>query len=123
VSVALPLFDRNRGAIHAAEAARRKAADETASLHAQIHEDAENAVATWKNSKQRLDLYDQDILSGAKESLDISEHAYQQGRGSLLDYLDAEASYRETEAAYLDAVADAMVAAIQLRFVAGEDVP
>jgi cobalt-zinc-cadmium efflux system outer membrane protein len=122
LTVSLPLFDRNHGAIKQAEAARRKAAHATESLRLQLRADAQDAVASWKTAKARLDLYDGELLKAAKESLDISEHAYQQGRGSLLDYLDAEASYRETEAAYLDAVAGAVLAAIQLRYVAGEDI-
>ncbi len=64
------------------------------------------------------------MLSEAKESLDITKrHAYEEGRGTLLDYLDAESTYRQVESAYRSAMADAMNAATTLRFVAGEDLP
>jgi cobalt-zinc-cadmium efflux system outer membrane protein len=123
LSVSIPLFDRNHGAIRQASASARKAHLASESLRAQIAADAQTAVSAWKASRARLDVYDQEMSADAKESLEISRHAYEQGRGSLLDYLDAEASYRAVETAYLAAVGDAMVAAARLSFVVGEDAP
>lgn len=123
LTVAVPVFDRNRGAIQQAEATRRKASLATASLQAQIRADAARAVQAWDGARARLALYDEELFEDAKESLDISKHAYESGRGSLLDFLDAEASYRAVDSAYHTAVAEAVLAAAQLRFVAGEDSP
>ena len=100
-------------------AARRTLAIQTA--HNQLRADAEKAIHTLETSRARLAVYDKDLLSEAKESLDISRHAYEQGRGTLLDYLDAESSYRDVERAYRSAVADAMLADDRVRFVAGEE--
>lgn len=123
LSVDVPIFDRNRGAIDQAQATRRKAALATASLQSQLRADAQKAVSAWETAHARLALYDDELLAAAKESLDITQHAYEAGRGSLLDYLDAETSYRAVTSAYRAAVADAVIAAAQLRFVAGEDSP
>ena len=123
VSASIPLFDRNAGGTMQAEAARRKAQLATESMHAQLREDARKAVAALATARARLQVYDQQLLAEAKESLDISRHAYEQGRGSLLDYLDAESSYRDVERSYNQAVADAMLAAAQVRYVAGEELP
>ncbi len=121
VSAAIPIFDRNQGNVTQAEAAHRKALYAAASLRAQIRADALKAVRAWETSQKRLEVYDQELLSEARESLEITRHAYEQGRGSLLDYLDAEASYRDVASAYRSALADAMLAAANVRFVAGED--
>ena len=123
VSAAIPLFDRNKGGTIQAEAARRKAELAIESERLQLRADAEKAVQALDTSRARLQVYDQQLLAEAKESLDISRHAYEQGRGSLLDYLDAESSYRDVERSYNQAVADAMLAAAQVRYVAGEDLP
>jgi cobalt-zinc-cadmium efflux system outer membrane protein len=123
VSVALPIFDRNSGAITQAAASEHKARLASSSLRAQIRADVRVALKSWETSRQRLAVYDQDLLAAAKESLEISTHAYQEGRGTLLDYLDAESSYRDVERGYRAAVADAMLAAATLRFVTGEDLP
>src|ERR1035441_6706650 len=45
------------------------------------------------------------LLSG-----DISEYAYKRGAASLLDFLDAERSYRSTQLAYRQALASYMTA-------------
>lgn len=123
LAVSIPLFDRNQGATRQAEAGYRKAHLATEALRLEIRADALKAVKGLETARARLAVYDKDLLAAARESLDITRHAYEQGRGTLLDYLDAEASYREVERAYRAAVADAMLAAAQVRFVAGEDLP
>jgi cobalt-zinc-cadmium efflux system outer membrane protein len=121
LTVELPLLDRNTGNIKQAESAARKSRLATEGLRNQIREDVQQAVNTWTTTHARLATYDHDILSDAKESLDITRHAYEQGRGSLLDYLDAETSYRDVERSYRSVVADTINAAAALRFVIGED--
>ncbi len=121
LSATIPLFDRNRGNIMQADAARRKAALAIQTAHDQLRADAEKAIRALETSRARLAVYDKELLSEAKESLDISRHAYEQGRGTLLDYLDAESSYRDVERSYRSAVADAMLADDRVRFVAGEE--
>ena len=121
LTVAVPILDRNQGNITQAEAAERKQNIATEALRNQIREDVQQAVNTWNTTRARLATYDHDILTDAKESLDITRHAYEAGRGSLLDYLDAEASYRDVQRSYRSVVADAMNAVATLRFVAGED--
>ncbi len=121
LTAAIPILDRNQGNIIQAESAARKAKIASEALRAQIRADVLAAVNGWNTTHARLAAYDADILSVAQESLDITRHAYEQGRGSLLDYLDAEANYRDVERAYRAVVADALNAAATLRFVAGED--
>ncbi len=121
LTVSIPVFDRNQGNITQAEAAERKAHIALDGLRAQIREDVEQAVNTWKTNHQRLAMYDDKLLSAAQESLEISRHTYEEGRGSLLDYLDAESTYRAIESAYRSAIADAMNAAATLRIVTGND--
>jgi cobalt-zinc-cadmium efflux system outer membrane protein len=121
LTASIPILDRNQGNITQAESAARKAKLATEALRIQVREDVRSAVNSWNTSHTRLAAYDDDILAAAKESLEITHHAYEQGRGSLLDYLDAESSYRDVERAYRSVVADALNAAAMLRFVAGED--
>ena len=123
LSVAIPIFDQNQGNVTQAEAAFRKARIAAEGLRAQIRQDVQQAVNGWKTSHARLAVYDDHLLSAARQSLDITRHAYEQGRGTLLDYLDAESSYRQIASAYRAVLANAMTAAATLRFVAGEDLP
>jgi cobalt-zinc-cadmium efflux system outer membrane protein len=55
----------------------------------------------------------------AEKSRDISEYAYRRGALALLDFLDAERTYRQTELAYRQAVAAYLAALEQLRQAVG----
>jgi cobalt-zinc-cadmium efflux system outer membrane protein len=123
LSLTIPLFDRNAGGVTQAAAAERKGKLATEALRMQIREDVWQAVAGWKTARARLARYDAQLLANAKESLDISRRSYEDGRGSLLDELDAESTYRSIEVQYRTALANMMDADATLRFVAGEELP
>ena len=54
-------------------------------------------------------LYRSGYLDQAKEPRDISEFAYKRGAASLLDFLDAERSYRAAQLAYRRSLASYML--------------
>jgi outer membrane protein, heavy metal efflux system len=58
-------------------------------------------------------------LDVAQKSRDISEYAYRRGAMALLDFLDAERTYRATQLAYRQAVAAYLSALEQLRQAVG----
>ena len=69
-------------------------------------------------------LYKSTYLEVAKKSRDISEYAYRRGGLALLDFLDAERTYRATQLAYRQAVAAYLTALEQLRQAVGtRDLP
>jgi len=55
----------------------------------------------------------------ATKSRDISEYAYKRGAASLLDYLDAERTYRANQLAYRQALASYMTTLEQTRQAVG----
>jgi cobalt-zinc-cadmium efflux system outer membrane protein len=118
-SIPIALFDRNQGEIkrtrYAVDQAElnRKAAQET------VLTDVKNAYEAVKTNQDVVDLYQSGYLKQAQESLDITGFAYQQGAAALLDFLDAERSYRSTQIAYRQALASHMLAVEQLRQAVG----
>ncbi len=78
-----------------------------------------NAFEGLHTSDQVVQLYRSGYLKNAEDSRDISKYAYERGAGSLLDFLDAERTYRATELAYRQALAGYMVALEQLRQAVG----
>jgi len=81
--------------------------------------DVATAYEAVKTGAQVIDLYQSGYLKQAQDSRDISEYAYKRGAASLLDFLDAERSYRATQLAYRQALATYMLALEQLREAAG----
>jgi cobalt-zinc-cadmium efflux system outer membrane protein len=50
------------------------------------------------------------------------EFSFQNGGNSLLDYLDAEKSYRDVRLAYLNLIGSYLAAAAQMNMAAGREV-
>lgn len=123
LTASVPLFDRNQGNIQQAQASYQKARLAIDGLRNQLMANATRAVEEWRIAEQRVLAYSDDFVKTAKQSLDISRHSYEEGRGTLLEYLDAESSYRDVERAYRSAQAEAVLAAANIKYVSGEDFP
>jgi cobalt-zinc-cadmium efflux system outer membrane protein len=81
--------------------------------------DVANSYQAVQTSAQVVQLYTSGYLKQASDSRDISEYAYKRGAASLLDFLDAERSYRSTQLAYRQALATYMAALETLRQAVG----
>ena len=118
-NIELPFFDRNQGEIARARFAITQA-DETAHEASEtVMTDIRNAYESLKSSEKIVQLYQGGYLKQSQDSRDISAYAYQRGAASLLDFLDAERSYRATELAYRQGLANYMIALEQLRQAVG----
>lgn len=122
LSVSLPLLDRNGGNVEQAAAAVTKAELAREAIELSVRSDAVKALDELHASQAQLAAYEEGVKVG-RESLEISRHAFHAGQGSLLDFLDAETSYRQVEVAYRNAIAREAVAAYNLRFIAGQSLP
>jgi outer membrane protein, heavy metal efflux system len=118
-SVQLPIFDRNQGEIARTKYAITQSQDLSSEQSSIALTDVANAYEGLRTNDQVVQLYQSGYLKQAEESRDISEFAYQRGAARLLDFLDAERSYRATELAYRQALASYMVALEQLRQAVG----
>jgi outer membrane protein, heavy metal efflux system len=81
--------------------------------------DVANAYEAVRSNEEVVQLYTSGYLKQAQDSRDISEYAYKRGAASLLDYLDAERSYRSVQLAYRQALAAYMTALEQLKEAEG----
>jgi cobalt-zinc-cadmium efflux system outer membrane protein len=119
VSVPLPIFDRNQGEIARTDYAIAQAQQLQQEASEQVMTDVRSAYEAVRSNDQTLRIYQSGYLDEAKQSVDISQYAYKRGAASLLDFLDAERSYRDTELAYRQQLASYMLALEQLREVVG----
>ena len=81
--------------------------------------DVVNAHESVQTNDVVIRLYRSGYLEAAKQSRDISQYAYKRGAASLLDFLDAERSYRATQLAYRQSLASYVTALEQLRQAVG----
>ncbi len=118
-NIEIPIFDRNQGEIARTHVAIAQADEERQAVAQAVMTDVRNAYETMKTDRQVIKLFESGYLNEAKESLQISEYAYERGAVSLLNFLDAERSYRSTELAYRQALVNYMLAVEQLREAVG----
>jgi cobalt-zinc-cadmium efflux system outer membrane protein len=115
----LPIFNRNQGEIARTRYAITQAQENAYAASDIVLTDVESAYAAVSTNQQVVQLYLGGYLKNAQDSRDISEYAYKKGGASLLDFLDAERSYRATELAYRQALASYMTAVEQLKEAVG----
>ena len=118
-NIQLPIFDRNQGEIARTRAAITQAQEQAAEASQQVLTDVVNAFYTLRSNDEIIQLYRGGYVDQAKQSLDITEYAYRHGAASLLDFLDAERTYRSNQLAYRQALASYMTSLEQLREAAG----
>jgi outer membrane protein, heavy metal efflux system len=118
-SIPLPIFNRNQGEVArtyyalAQSQYLEKAAEQT------VLTDVKNAYEMLLNNRDILQMYDAGYLEKSQQSLDLAQSAYAHGDASLLDFLDAQRSYRATQLSYRQGLASYMGALEQLREAVG----
>jgi outer membrane protein, heavy metal efflux system len=117
--IQLPIFDRNQGEIARTHAAIAQAQELEKAASNQVLTDVKDAYEGLRTNDQIIQLYRSGYLDEAQQDRDISEYAYKRGAASLLDFLDAERSYRATQLAYRQALASYLLALEQLREAVG----
>ncbi|MGH9717498.1 MAG: TolC family protein [Candidatus Acidiferrales bacterium] len=117
--IQIPIFDRNQGEIARARSAITQAQQQEQAAADQVLTDVRDAYESVQTNNQVIQLYQSGYLDVAKQDRDISQYAYRRGAASLLDFLDAERSYRSTELGYRQALASYLTALEQLREAVG----
>ena len=118
-SVPLAIFNRNQGEIARTKSAITQSQEQEKASNNQVLSDVRDAYESLQTSDKIVGLYLSGYLDRAQKDRDISEYAYQRGAVSLLDFLDAERSYRTTQLAYRQALASWLMAVEQLREAIG----
>ena len=114
-SIQLPIFDRNQGEIARTRQVITQSQELSSEQASLVLTDVTNAYEAVRADDQVVQLYQSGYLKQAQDSLDISQYGYQRGASTLLDFLDAQRSYRAIELAYRQSLATYMVALEQLR--------
>ncbi|MGH7619288.1 MAG: TolC family protein, partial [Gemmatimonadaceae bacterium] len=117
VGLAVPIFDRNRGATAQAEAERSRAVAELALARVESrnqinHAARERAAALARVARQRQ------LVASATRVAGMSLTAYREGESSLPNVLEAQRTARDILSQFIDALADAWTATAELRVLA-----
>jgi len=119
VSVPLPVFNRNQGEIARTRYAIMQAQQQQSAAQGQVKTDVRDAYEALQSSDRVAQYFRSGYLDVSQKNRDISEYAYRRGAASLLDFLDAERSYRATQLAWRQTIAAYLTALEQLRAAVG----
>ena len=122
VSIPLRIFDKNQGE------KERTALDITRNQHlleasrAQVFSDVDSAYEAINGTLGLLRPYKAHYLPMAVKVRDTVSYAYQRGGATLLDFLDAQKSYRDVQLNYLNLIGSFLSSAGQLNMAVGREV-
>ncbi|QDV75383.1 TolC family protein [Botrimarina mediterranea] len=103
VTVPIPLWNRNQGAIAQAErevAAARQAIDQ---VELSLQQRLAPVYETYADARNQVERYRETILPAADEALTLSRKMYGAGEANYLNVLTAQRTYAQTKSNYLDA--------------------
>jgi cobalt-zinc-cadmium efflux system outer membrane protein len=101
VSIPLPVFDRNQGAI--AQACSELTAAQAALEARELALDQQLSVALrdYRTARERVTRYTSKVLPAAQETLDMITKGYQQGQLDYLQVLTVQQTYASKNLSYL----------------------
>lgn len=118
-SIPLAIHNRNQGEIARARYAITQNQEQAAFTNGQVLTDVKDANEGLQSNDRMVLMYRDKYRDVAKKSRDIADYAYHRGGISLLDFLDAERSYRAEELGYRQTLASYLLALEQLREAVG----
>jgi len=122
VSVPLRIFDRNQGEKQRTLIDIDRSRQLTDAARAQVFSDVDSAYAQVQSSITLLKPYKDHYNNQALRVRSTVTYAYQHGGASLLDFLNAQSSYRQVQLAYVQLIGSYLTAAGQLNLAAGHEV-
>jgi len=118
-NIPLAVFNRNQGEIARTKHVVTQMQEQASETAEQTITDVVDAYYSLQMNDQIVQLYRGGYVDNAQQSRDISEYAYRHGAASLLDFLDAERTYRANQLGYRQALASYMTALEQMRQAVG----
>ena len=120
-TVGLPVFYQQQGEILHAEADRESQLLQRTKLTAQVVSDVETAYAGFAAAKALVDRMESTLLERARKARDITEIQYKAGSATLIDFLDAERTFIQTNTEYFTDLANYWTAVFQMEAAVGAE--
>jgi outer membrane protein, heavy metal efflux system len=118
-SIPLAIFNRNQGEIARTHSVITQMQEQQAFTNGQVLTDVKDAYEGLKSNDRMVMMYQDKYREIAKKDRDIADYAYHRGGLALLDFLDAERTYRSEELGYRQTLASYLLAFEQLREAVG----
>jgi len=124
VGATLPLqmFNRNEGGILRADAEQKRSANLEAALQKKIQLEVQQAYNAAEINRQRVEYIRTQHLGKAEDTSRVTLTSYNLGGATLMDYLDAQRTYRDALRIYNQALFDERISLYELASAIGSGV-
>jgi cobalt-zinc-cadmium efflux system outer membrane protein len=121
IGLKVPLWNANRGEIARAQAGASLAAAAAERARLDLLTELESRLKDLEVAASQGAILDSEILPAAAKSLGLARFSYQEGETSLLELLDAQRTYRETQREAVEARLAQALALAELQRLVGPD--
>lgn len=119
LSVPIPLFNRNQGAIAAAQSRLTAAGAAQGATRLQLLRAVYRQYQSLSSAATEVNALNENVLPSARRVFEATTTGYRQGKFSYLEVLDAQRTLFEARSQYVDALARYHVAAAELERLTG----
>ena len=119
LTLELPVYSRNQGEIQKSRVLQEQAGQAAAFVQARIRSEVETAYQSFTTSRQNIDRYT-DIRRDADRVLASVRYAYLRGATTLIDLLEAQRSWFDTQTAYYQTLYTYRQNYVRLLYVTGQ---
>ncbi|MET6996148.1 TolC family protein [Chitinophaga defluvii] len=117
-TIDLPFFSRNQGEIKKSRFQLQQSEQALSAIRQQVQTDVQTTFHTYELNKEAIRKYDA-ILSKSTQVLTAVKYAYARGGTTIIDFLEAERTWFDTQKMYYTALYDYRRSYLQLLYVTG----
>jgi len=117
-TIAIPLFSRNQGEVRKSEIVKQQAEQDLHATELQIQSEILNAYRTYQTQRQNLQNFSQ-LLAQSQSILNSVKYSYLRGGTTIIDFLEAQRSWLDTQQQYYDILQQYRQSYIDLLFTSG----
>jgi len=121
ITVPLPLWNQRQGPIAEAHAGLLQSEADAEQQELLVLRELENAYNRYLIADRQVQTFESGLLDQAKKALQVAEAGYRLGERGILDFLDAQRTYRSVHNDYLNAQFDRQDALIDLQRLNADD--
>jgi len=114
LSIPLPLWNQRQGQIGEATANYQEVQAQLSDQELTLTRDVESAYQRYLIAQQQVSSFETGLLTQAESVLKVVEAAYRYGERGILEYLDAQRTYRLVKKDYLTARHDYIIAILEI---------
>ena len=122
LSIPIPIWNQRQGLIGEAAANYREIQAQYTDQELALRRDIEAAFQRYLIAQQQVKTFESSLLTQAESVLKVAESAYRYGERGILEYLDAQRTYRLVRKDYLASRYDYIVAILEIEQLLGMDI-